>query len=218
MNTTENMKNRLQKCVNNLNKFLKQIQSNKQKLEKYYKKTYSASTWTDTEGNVHEFKVDEFEKTYEQSIAYVNKQKAFIEQVAELSVFKENKFSIQMKVLLDECLDQMDYIFTNYETETLLYCFTYHRDFSDDYDSVLILSDFSPIDSNVVLIGGNGSGKSSLAKTLKGDDQEHISVIPAQKTLYFSLKDKSMLATKLKELQDLLLQNNIDKRDRKSVV
>lgn len=211
MSTTKDVKSRLQDCKDNLKKFTEQIQANKQELEKYYKRTYSVNSWTDTDGNSHDFKADEFEETYEKSIAYVNKQKIFIEQVAELSVFKENKFSAQIKALLDECLGQMDYIFTDYETETLLYGFTYHRDFSEDYTSILILSKFSSIDSNVVLIGGNGSGKSSLAKTLKGDDQEHISVIPAQKTLYFSLKDKSMLATKLKELQELLLQNNIDK-------
>ena len=69
---------------------------------------------------------------------------------------------------------------------------------------------------NIVLIGGNGSGKSSLAKTLKGNDRENISVIPAQKTLYFSLNDMSMLSTRLKDLEELLLENNINKSKMKN--
>lgn len=211
MNTTEDLKKRLQDCVKILDNFIEQIESNKSMLEQKYKDTYLSYTWPDDEGNYHNFQANEFEKTCEQNIAYVNKQKAFIAQVAELSVFKENKFSNQMKELLDECIEQMHYTFTNYEDENLLYGFIYNSNFVDDYASILILSKFSQIDNNVVLIGGNGSGKSSLAKTLKGDDQEHISVIPAQKTLYFSLNDKSMLAARSKELQNILLENNIGK-------
>lgn len=211
MNTTEDLKKRLQDCVKILDNFIEQIESNKSMLEQKYKNTYSSYTWPDDKGNYHNFQANEFEKTCEQNIAYVNKQKAFIAQVAELSVFKENKFSNQMKELLDECIEQMHYTFTNYEEEDLLYGFIYYSNFVDDYASILILSKFSQIDNNVVLIGGNGSGKSSLAKTLKGNDQEHISVIPAQKTLYFSLNDKSMLAARSKELQNILLENNIGK-------
>lgn len=211
MNTTEDLKKRLQDYVKILDNFIEQIESNKSMLEQKYKDTYSSYTWPDDEGNYHNFQANEFEKTCEQNIAYVNKQKAFIAQVAELSVFKENKFSNQMKELLDECIEQMHYTFTNYEEENLLYGFIYNSNFVDDYASILILSKFSQIDNNVVLIGGNGSGKSSLAKTLKGNDQEHISVIPAQKTLYFSLNDKSMLAARSKELQNILLENNIGK-------
>ena len=211
MNTTEDLKKRLQDCVKILDNFIEQIESNRSMLEQKYKDTYLSYTWPDDEGNYHNFQANEFEKTCEQNIAYVNKQKAFIAQVAELSVFKENKFSNQMKERLDECIEQMHYTFTNYEDENLLYGFIYNSNFVDDYASILILSKFSQIDNNVVLIGGNGSGKSSLAKTLKGDDQEHISVIPAQKTLYFSLNDKSMLAARSKELQNILLENNIGK-------
>lgn len=211
MNTTEDMKKRLQECIEILDNFIDQIKSEKTTLEEHYKGTYSFRSWIDDEGIEHNFQVYEFEKVYEYNIAYVNKQINFLNQVTELPVFKENKFSNQLKKLIDYCINQMKYQFTEYDTDDLLYKFTYYRDLSVDFASILILSKFSQIDGNVVLIGGNGSGKSSLAKTLKGDEQEHISVIPAQKTLYFSLHDKAMLATKPKEIENILLENNISK-------
>lgn len=208
-NTNEDIKNSLHECISTLDNFIKQIESNKTILAEDYKRIYSFHTWIDDEELIHEFNADEFEKVYEQNIAYVNSQKNFIKQVIELPIVKENKFSNHMKKLLDDCVNEVRYSFTNFESENLLFSFIYSNDFSIRYASVFILSEFSQFDSNVVLIGGNGSGKSSLAKTLKGDDQEHISVIPAQKTLYFSLYDKSMLETRPKDLENLLLENNI---------
>ena len=211
MNNMVDIKKHLQECIENLDKFIEKIKSNKRMLENEYRETYSLHGWSDDEGVYHEFQIDEFEKTYEQNIEYANKQKDFLIQVSRLSLLNDNKFSIQLKELVNDCLDRIEGIFKNCETEDLLYLFTYNDDFFNEYASIFILSKFSHIDSNVVLIGGNGSGKSSLANVLKGDEQEHICVIPAQKTLYFSLYDKSILATRLKEMQGLLLENNIHK-------
>ena len=38
---------------------------------------------------------------------------------------------------------------------------------------------------NTVIVGGNGSGKSSLVSFLKDSDSENIIVIPAQKIMFF---------------------------------
>lgn len=211
INTNDDFKKTLYECVGILDNFLDQIQSNKTMLEELYNDTYSFHAWTDNKEIIHEFKSDEFQNVFEQNIEYVNKQKGFINQVMELPIIKENKFGNQMKDLLDDCVNQIHLVFKNYEPENLLFSFTYSTDFWADYASVFILSKFAQYDGNVVLIGGNGSGKSSLAKTLKGNDQEHISVIPAQKTLYFSLYDKSMLESRPKELESILLENNIDR-------
>lgn len=80
-----------------------------------------------------------------------------------------------------------------------------------NYSSILILKDFYQYEENIVLIGGNGSGKTSFANTLKGNDIDSIAVIPAQKNLYFSLNDQSLLKTNVKELTTLLFENNINK-------
>lgn len=211
MNKTEEIKERLEDLEKILDNFLKEIESNKLELENYYKNSNSINSWTDVKGIEHRLKSDEFDNIYQQNIKHVNKQKDFINCVKELSFLKENKLSKQMKEMLYNCLNEMDYCFHDNSFQNLLYGFTYNRDFSNDYASIFILSKFSEIDNNIVLIGGNGSGKSTLAKSLKGDDQEYISVIPAQKTLYFSLNDKSMLAARSKELQNILLENNIGK-------
>ena len=77
--------------------------------------------------------------------------------------------------------------------------------------TILLLAKFSGIERNIVLIGGNGSGKSSLTNALKVNDTENICVIPAQKSLYFSMNDMSMLSTIKSDLVALLLENNINK-------
>lgn len=211
MNITNEFEERLENLAEALDDFVKEMESNKTELENHYKDSYFFNSWTDVKGNEHKLKVDEFDTTYQQNISYINKQKDFINRVKDLSFLKENKLSKQMEEMLDNCLNEMGYRFHDFSFENLLYGFCYNTDFSEDYAPIFILSKFSEFDNNIVLIGGNGSGKSTLAKSLKGDDQEHISVIPAQKTLYFSLNDKSMLAARSKELQNILLENNIGK-------
>lgn len=93
----------------------------------------------------------------------------------------------------------------------LLFEMVHKYNFSKEFNPILLLSKFSGIESNIVLIGGNGSGKSSLANALKRNDTENICVIPAQKSLYFSMNDMAMLSTRKSDLVELLLENNINK-------
>ncbi len=68
-----------------------------------------------------------------------------------------------------ECVERMEMEFpTGWNLEILFNLFQ-KTDFSVEYVSIYMLSKFSSIPQNIVLIGGNGSGKSSLAKTLKGN-------------------------------------------------
>lgn len=68
---------------------------------------------------------------------------------------------------------------------------------------------FSEFEDNIILIGGNGKGKSSLANYLKGGDFDSISVIGAQKTLYFSTHNTDVLKTEKREMTEILLDNSI---------
>ena len=56
--------------------------------------------------------------------------------------------------------------------------------------------------NNTVIVGANGSGKSSLASYLKKSDAEGIIVIPAQKILFFLKKIEASYASELK-IRDL---------------
>ena len=211
MYTIEDIELKLEKCKKCLEDYEKQMGDKKTELEQFYKDTYSERTVYNSDGKEIKYAQDGFGDVYESACAYIKKQLEFIRQVKSLNIIRQNKFSRQMKKLVFECVMAMENEFLNIDLGSLLYGFTYKIDFAEEYVSVLILSQFSSVEENIVLIGGNGSGKSSLAKTLKGNDRENISVIPAQKTLYFSLNDMSMLSTRLKDLETILLENNIDK-------
>lgn len=211
MYTIADIEFKLEKCKKCLEDYEKQMGNKKNELEQFYKDTYSERTVYNSDGKEIKYAQDGFWEVYESACVYIKKQLEFIRQVKSLNIIRQNKFSRQMKKLVLECVMAMENEFSNIDLDSLLYGFTYKIDFAEEYVSVLILSQFSSIEENIVLIGGNGSGKSSLAKTLKGNDRENISVIPAQKTLYFSLNDMSMLSTRLKDLETILLENNIDK-------
>ena len=123
----------------------------------------------------------------------------------------ENKFNRQIKQLISDCLSIMENELSFQPYENLIFELIYKYDFSEEFGSIFLLAKFSEVDSNIVLIGGNGSGKSSLANSLKGNDRENICVIPAQKSLFFSMADMSMLSTRKNDLVELLLENNINK-------
>lgn len=152
-----------------------------------------------------------FNKLINVNLDYINNQITFIEKMLALDIVKENKFNRQIEQLLSNCLSIMEgqLVFEPYNN--LLFEMLYKNDFSKEFASILLLAKFSGIENNIVLIGGNGSGKSSLANALKGDDTENICVIPAQKSLYFSMNDMSMLSTRKNDLVELLLENNINK-------
>ena len=211
MHTIEEMGSKLEKCEKCLEDCEKQMENKKTELEQFYKDTYKDRIIYGPEGKEIKCVKDGFGNVYKFACMYIKKQAEFIRRVKRLNIDRQNKFSRQMELLMLECVSGMESQFSHYDYGDLLYGFSYNIDYAKEYDSILILSHFSSVEENIVLIGGNGSGKSSLAKTLKGNDRENISVIPAQKTLYFSLNDMSMLSTRLKDLENLLLENNIDK-------
>jgi ABC-type cobalamin/Fe3+-siderophores transport system ATPase subunit len=55
----------------------------------------------------------------------------------------------------------------------------------DKVSALKVFSKISSINNNIVLIGANGSGKSSFARALKGKVSDSITIIPAQRILYY---------------------------------
>lgn len=76
----------------------------------------------------------------------------------------------------NECVQYLYYMLTQY-------CFTYSKIIFDKITSIEIFKKVSSIKNNIVMIGANGSGKSTFARTLKGKIDNNITIIPAQHLL-----------------------------------
>ena len=62
-------------------------------------------------------------------------------------------------------------------------CFIYLNIIYDKISSIEIFEKVSGIKNNIVMIGANGSGKSTFARTLKGKVTNNLTIIPAQHLL-----------------------------------
>lgn len=190
------------------------LTDHKEELRNYYKLNYFNNGMYHDDEYVNLEKND-FEKLFEMDQNYLKVQGEFIDELLALDIVKANRFSQQMKNLIYACVKTMKDELSEPYSDELLFDLQYKSNYDVEYISIIILSRFSECDTNIVLIGGNGSGKSTLANAVKGNDTENIAVIPAQKTLYFSLNDTAMLSTRMKDLEELLLENNIGKSKEK---
>lgn len=155
----------------------------------------------------------DFNSFFDITLSFLSEQSDFINDFKELEYLKteNNKLSKYAEKIISECMrsvQQYNYLSQN---NCDIFHILYKPNLRANYSSILILKDFYKYEENIVLIGGNGSGKTSFANTLKGNDIDSIAVIPAQKNLYFSLNDQSLLKTNVKELTNLLFENNINK-------
>jgi len=196
--------------LENLEKCKAWFNENRTDLKSYFYQEYKNYSYDNGEKGISCDEIG-YNKLVNVNLDYINNQMTFIEKMLSLDIMKENKFNRQIEQLLSNCLSIMEeqLIFEPYNN--LLFEMVYKYDFSKEFNPILLLAKFSEIESNIVLVGGNGSGKSSLANALKGNDTENICVIPAQKSLYFSMNDMSMLSTRKSDLVELLLENNINK-------
>ena len=76
----------------------------------------------------------------------------------------------------NDCVQYLHYMITKY-------CYTYLKIIYDKITSIEIFKKVSSIKNNIVMIGANGSGKSTFARTLKGKIDNNITIIPAQHLL-----------------------------------
>lgn len=208
MLTKDEIEQGLNDCYSNLKDYIEWLDCNEAELKQCFFRNWN-SAYSDQYRVVRS--ADGYNQLIELNREYVRKQGDFIEKIQNLGIIKDNKFSRQIGKLVSECVSWMkdELLFARYPN--LIFEVINKADFSQNFYSILLLSQFAEIDSNIVLIGGNGSGKSSLANALKGNDTENICVIPAQKTLYFAMNDMSMLSIRESDLVSLLLENNISK-------
>lgn len=180
-------------------------------LRKYYSLNYQNWIFSDSNGNEKRLDAGGFEEAQKDCLNYLDRNITFAEKVNSIEFISETKLSKQLSKIVSE---YGSVLVNNFYEEiqfnhNLIFELLSKLDFCKEYNSITILSEFCDIKENIALIGSNGSGKTSLVNELKGNDQSLISVIPAQKSLYFSLSDTSLLSTRLVDLQELLLENNI---------
>lgn len=68
--------------------------------------------------------------------------------------------------------------------------------------------------SNTIIVGGNGSGKSSLASYFKESDADGIIVIPAQKILFY-IENPKVSSANEKDIREIQKKNFNDKSYKK---
>lgn len=182
-------------------------------VKRYYLSNYQNWIFYTSEGNEKRFDADGFDAAKDFCLDYLNRNIAFAEEVKNIQFKNETKLSKQLKNLVSEY--EKELVSNIYEgtqnSNDLIFRIQSILDFHKKYNSIITLYEFCDIEENIILVGSNGSGKTSLVNELKGNDQNLISIIPAQKSLYFSINDTSLLSTRLVDLQKLLLENNIRK-------
>lgn len=208
------IKELLDDTIESIDKYLKyltdDIENIKNEYREIYYHQYMNNGYTDVDGNNFDLKKNGFDKLYEEVIKFLTLQKGFIVKLLSLDYIEtEGKLSKYTENLISGCIRAVQENYTFYEQGHELYNVLYKPNLMKEYAGIIILEKFSKYDEDIVLIGGNGSGKSSFANQLKGNDTEQIAVIPAQKNLYFSINDPSLLTTGITELITLLFENNI---------
>lgn len=209
-------KDELEKKIQDLDEYIISLWHNKTVLSEAYKQEYGRykdSIFNDLEGTF-KFSSITFEELFNKVICFLNKQKCILEKYSELKeVTKDNKISKYYNNILKEFnfpYDTSILVNNSKDFDTFINVLNW-KNLALDYGNISLLKTFSEFEDNIILIGGNGKGKSSLANYLKGGDFDSISVIGAQKTLYFSTHNTDVLKTEKREMTEILLDNSIKK-------
>ena len=212
----QEVKDVLENSINEIKKSLGSLGDSCKEIENYYNQNYlnyKDNIFRSIKDEEFQIGPNSFEKIFTESVDFLKSQLNFAEQLLSLDyVQNESRLSKYTNKIFENCINVIknEYNMT-IDVISMFFEILYKTNIQKKYGCLLLLKTFSQIEENIVLIGGNGSGKSSLANQLKGDDTETIAVIPAQKNLYFSINDTGVLTTGRKDLITLLFENNINK-------
>ena len=212
----QEVKDVLENSINEIKKSLGSLGDSCKEIENYYNQNYlnyKDNIFRSIKDEEFQIGPNSFEKIFTESVDFLKSQLNFAEQLLSLDyVQNESRLSKYTNKIFENCINVIknEYNMT-IDVISMFFEILYKTNIQKKYGCLLLLKTFSQIEENIVLIGGNGSGKSSLANQLKGDDTETIAVIPAQKNLYFSINDTGLLTTGRKDLITLLFENNINK-------
>lgn len=194
----------------NVESLIESLNARKIELEDYFSKNYTYNIYYDEGGKQLYYTANDFSRLFKKNIDYYEKQRIFLVNVIGVLEKEIKHKNNHMELLIKELIEILKNNFSDtHFDDHKLFEVAYYSDYSNEYESVLLLSKISGTGDNVILIGGNGSGKSNFAKTIKGNDTSSISVIPAQKSLYFFDEDSSLILANREELKSILLENSI---------
>lgn len=202
----------LEECINTLNE-------NKEQLNIEYdnkKHQYVRNTYNNSPMNFEIFELS-FEEAFNKVIKYFEIQIESLENYSKLTTeITHTIISKNYNNILNEFDYPYDTSFLKLEVtniDTFINILTW-KNLNEDYKRLSLLKNFSGIEKDIVLIGGNGKGKTFLANFLKESEFNSISVIGAQKILIFFSNSTNSLRASQKEIEESLLKNIIkDSKD-----
>lgn len=204
----------LKSKIADLRDYIKVLNRNKEILKNEYNRKYSQykdQIYNDEIGN-YKFSSLSFEQLFEKVIMCLNKQIIWLEHYSNLNAeIKQTKISQYYNNILSEFDFPYEIKYFNKEDnsfEKFVNVLTWKK-LDHDINSLEVLKLFSEIEEDIVLIGGNGKGKSFFANYLKGSTFNSMSVIGAQKVLNFNISEGNSLRVDKHDIKDELLENII---------
>lgn len=204
----------LKSKIADLREYIDILNRSKDKLKYEYNikyPQYKEQIYNDETGN-YKFSSLSFVQLFDKVIVALNKQIIWLEHYSNLNTeIEPTKISQYYNNILSEFdfPNKMKYFEKEDDSfESFINVLTWKK-LDNDINSLKVLKEFSEITKDIVLIGGNGKGKSFLANYLKGSTFNSISVIGSQKVLNYNISEGNMLRVDTYDIKDELLENSI---------
>ena len=182
----------LKSKITDLREYIEILNRSKDKLKYEYNikyPQYKEQIYNDETGN-YKFSSLSFEQLFDKVIGTLNEKIFWLEHYFNLNTeIKQTKISQYYNNILNEFDFPYEMKYFKKEDNSLENFINVlnWKKLDHDINSLVVLKRFSEIEKDIVLIGGNGKGKSFLANYLKGSTFNSISVIGAQKVLNFNI-------------------------------
>lgn len=205
---------KLEMIILDLGECIKALNENKEQLKAEYdakRHQYVRNPYNNGPVTFEIFELS-FEEAFNKVIEYLEIQIETLENYSDLRT--EIKDTIISKNY-NNILNEFDYPYDTSSLklnvtniDTFINILTW-KNLNEDYKRLDLLKQFSGIEKDIVLIGGNGKGKTFLANFLKEIEFNSISVIGAQKILNFYSNSTNSLRASQKDIEESLLKNII---------
>lgn len=205
---------KLEMIISDFGEYIKALNENKEQLKAEYDAKRHQYVRNPYNNGPVTFEIFElyFEEAFNKVIEYLEIQIETLRKYSKLSSEVKNTI---ISTNYNNILNEFDY---PYDTSSLKLNVTNIDTFVDiltwknlneDYKRLNLLKKFSEIEEDIILIGGNGKGKTFLANFLKESEFNSISVIGSQKILNFYSSSTNSIRASQKDIENSLLKNNI---------